>query len=245
MHKIKIFLVLPFVVLLAACSSPKTQTESLSKWFPNRAFYQSLETDQLRLEAARGSQEARVRLAIRLMNGDRIERDIKQGADIFLELAADGDARAQYFLGVAHVQGAGVEKDDSKAVSWFRKSANQGYDMGQYWHGFMLSRGRGTAGKDWRTALKWFRKAASQGHGDAQFSLGEAYESCRGGLKRDYETAAKWYRRADGTQDHMPARFNLRRLIDLGLIEWQECDGGLPPTEPIPLQPEYIRACTP
>ncbi len=239
------FLLALFLFGLGACAGPITQTESRDKWHSNREAYQAYTMDKLEGEAENGNQEAKIQMAVRFITGDRVERDQSLGVQLLQEIAADGDARAQYLLGAAFAQGAGVEKNESRAVGWFKKSASQNYYMGQYWYAFMLSRGRGVEKKDWRTAIKWFRRAADQGVGNAQFSMGEAYDSCRGGLKRDYEKAAMWYRKADGVQDNMSARYNLRRLIELGLVKWKDGDTGDPPLELAPMKPEYIRPCEP
>lgn len=229
---------------ISACSTSRTEQETLQLWFPNQGLHQVMTVEELKA-AAQSSNEATIQLGIRLMNGDRIERDLDSGYEIFKSLAEDGDARAQFFLGTAYIQGSGVEADEAIAVEWFKKSAYGGYDMGQYWYGFMLSRGRGVDGEDWRTAMKWFLKAAKQGHSNALFSMGEIYESCRAGLDRDFDQAASWYRRADGPQDNMPSRFNLRRLIDLGLVEWQPGDPGEPPVTLVSMDQASFTACEP
>lgn len=229
---------------MSACSTDRTEQETLQLRFPNQDLHQAMTTDELE-NAAQSSDEATLQLGIRLMNGDRTERDLDRGYEIFKPLAGAGDARAQFFLGTAYVQGAGVEPDETVAVNWFKKSAEGGYDMGQYWYAFMLSRGRGVAAEDWKTAMKWFLKAAEQGHSNALFSVGEIYESCRAGLDRNFDKAAGWYRRADGPQDNMSSRYNLRRLIDLGLIEWQPGDTGEPPEILVNMDEASFTACEP
>ena len=229
---------------MSACSTDRTEQETLQLWFPNQGLHQAMTTGELG-DAAQSSDEATLQLGIRLMNGYRTERDLDHGYEIFKSLAEAGDPRAQFFLGTAYVQGASVEADEAIAIDWFRKSAEGGYDMGQYWYGFMLSRGRGVTGEDWKTAIKWFRKAAKQGHSNALFSMGEIYESCRAGLDRDFEQAASWYRRADGPQDNMPARFNMRRLIDLGLVEWQPGDPGEIPLTFVNMDEANFTTCAP
>ncbi len=229
---------------MSACSTDRTEQETLQLWFPNQGLHQAMTTSELG-DAAQSSDEATLQLGIRLMNGDRTERDLDRGYKIFKSLAEAGDHRAQFFLGTAYVQGAGVEADEAIATDWFKKSAEGGYDMGQYWYGFMLSRGRGVDGEDWKTAIKWFRKAAKQGHPNALFSMGEIYESCRAGVDRDFEQAASWYRRADGPQDNMAARFNMRRLIDLGLVEWQPGDPGEAPVALVGMDDASFTACAP
>lgn len=229
---------------MSACSTDRTEQETLQLRFPNQDLHQAMTTDELG-NAAQSSDEAALELGIRLMNGDRTDRDLDRGYEIFKSLAEAGDARAQFFLGTAYVQGAGVEPDETIAVNWFEKSAEGGYDMGQYWYAFMLSRGRGVAGEDWKTAMKWFLKAAKQGQTNALFSMGEIHESCRAGLDRDFDRAANWYRRADGPQDSMAARFNLRRLIDLGLVEWQPGDPGEAPEILVNMDEASFTVCEP
>lgn len=229
--------------MVSACTTYKTPGETLSKWYPNQELHQSLSTEALQTEAENGSTEAEIQFAIRLMNGDRIKRDQTRAYSMVKELAEAGDARAQYMLGTAYILGAGVEADETEGVEWFRKSAKGGYDVGQYWYAYKLSRGQGVPEADWEAALPWFQRAARQGHVNAQFSLGEIHESCRAGFDRDFEKAAFWYRKADGVEDSMPARINLRRLIDLGLIEWQPGDPGAAPTTLQPLESANFTVC--
>jgi uncharacterized protein len=241
----KLVLAACLALALSSCSTSRTTEESLQAWYPNNDYYEELDTDSLEVEAQSGSPEARLNLALRLMSGDRTVRDSSRGFIIFEQLAIEGDPRGQFFAGTAYIQGEGAELDEKKSVKWFRKSAENGYDMGQYWYGFMLSRGRGVSEPDWKKALIWFRKAADQGHSSAQFSIGEAYESCRGGLDRDFKKAAYWYRKSDRVQDNMIARYNLRRLIDLGLVGWQEGDPGVRPTTFVSIEDRMFTPCEP
>ena len=229
---------------MSACSTDRTQQETLQLWFPNQDLHQTMTTDELG-NAAQSSREATIQLAIRLMTGDRTESDLERGYGIFKSLAESGDARAQFFLGTSYMQGSGVELDETIAVNWFKKSAEGGYDIGQYWYAFMLSRGRGVPEEDWKASMKWFLKAAKQGHAEALFSMGEIHESCRAGLDRDFDQAANWYRRADGPQDSMLSRWNLRRLIDLGLVDWLPGDPGEPATIFVNLDKTFFTTCDP
>ena len=232
-------------LILGSCSTTRTSEETLRVWYPNNDYYEELGHSSLEAEAEDGNSEAQLNLAIRLMSGDRTARDESRGLSIFENLAKEGDARAQFFVGTAYVQGAGVDLDEEKAVEWLRKSAENGYDMGQYWYGFMLSRGRGVPESDWKRAIIWLQKAADQGHPDAQFTIGEAHEYCRGGLDRNFKKAASLYRKADGLQDNMGARINLRRLIDLGFAEWQEGDPGVRPTSFVTIEDGMFTPCEP
>lgn len=229
---------------LGACSTPNQQ-DALLKWYPDNEYYEGLDSRSLESESQQGMADAQLELAIRLMNGDRIERDESRAIELLTELSEGSrDPRALYFMGTAYAQGAGVDKNETKAVDLFRQGATSGYDLAQYWYGYMLSRGRGVPDVNWKEAIYWFRKAAVQGNADAQFILGEAIESCRGGLARDYNKAAYWYRRAEiGEQDQMLARWNLRRLIDLGLVEWREGDPGAPPETLVSLDEVELGSC--
>lgn len=239
----KILSALLLAMALSSCSTTRTAEESLHRWYPNHDLHQALVTSALEKEARDGSVEAEIQLAIRFMNGDRAEQDQDRSFRIFESLAKAGDARAQYFLGVALEQGAGIEKNPEEAMKWFRRSAEKGYDLGQYWYAFMLSRGRGVPEPDWEAALPWFRKAANQGHQDAQFSLGEIHESCRAGLDRDFNLAAYWYRRADSEKLHQPSRYNLSRLINLGLVPWKDGDPSKPQGRMQVLDKSMFRTC--
>ncbi len=235
------------VLLIAGCSTVKTQNETMATWFPDEQVYREMATDSLMAASSAGSAEAKLILAVRLMEGDRIEKNEARALAIFQDMAEDGDARAQYYVGVAYAQGAGVPQDEAAALEWFGKSAEAGYHKSQHWYGLFLAYGRGSGEPDWDSAIPWIERAARQGNPDSQFMLGEAYDSCRGGLPRDFDKAAYWYRIADGAldsdQDHMLARFNLRRLIDLGLAEWQEGDTGAPPRFLQPIESGNFTPC--
>ena len=231
-------------LLLGGCSGLMTQQETLARWHPNDRLHQSLSTSELRRIAEAGSIEAKFDLAVRLMEGDRVTKDEKEAVRTIEKVAEYGDPRAQYLLASAYISGRGKEKDETEGVNWLERSAQQGYFNSEYWYGYMLTRGRGVQAKNWREGLKWIRKAAQHGHGDAQATLGEAYENCRGGLHRDFDAAALWYRRAENMGGgSIMAGYNLRRLIDLGLVEWQEGDAGMAPIETVSLQSANFENC--
>lgn len=240
----RLFTIFSIGALLANCATQTDISANQEKWHPRDAYFQVLSTEELELEAEIGDREALFHLAIRLMNGDRIGRDEEKAVRVAREGAESGDAPSQYLLGAALAAGSGVPKDEAEAVKWFKKSAKQGYVTAEYWYGFMHSRGRGVEKVDWEEGLKWIRKAAEKGHEDAQATMGTAYDSCLGGMPRDFEKAAMWYRRADRSgRGHMMSRYNLRRLIDIGAVEWQEGDGGAPPIELVEIDRSYLDPC--
>lgn len=230
-NPLNLIAVIATALILGACAAPMTMREkSEAKWDPHHEYYSALSVEELEKEADTGSRDALLEIGIRLINGDNIPRDESRAVQIFSNLSAQNDWRATYLLGSAYIQGAGVEKDEIKGVELLRESAEAGYPMSEFWYGFMLSRGRGVDAVDWNEAIVWFLKAAKNGHPGAQFSMGEALSSCHGGIEPNFEEAAKWYRKAI-KQKEMFARYNLERLIGLGLVEWKEGDPGSPPTD--------------
>ena len=225
-----IFLVLT-ALLISNCSSVTDPAKTHKLWYPSANKLRDVSTEILQNQATNGNVEASLLLGMRIANGDRIKNDPNKAFLIFEKIANENDPRAQYLLGASYASGLGTNKDEETAVKWFKESALNGYDKGQYWYAHMVSRGRGVEYPDWKEAIKWFKKAAIQGHTNAQFNLGEAYEQCRGGLVRNFDKAAKWYRIANKYTDNMLARYNLRRLIDLGLIDWKEGDAGKAPNK--------------
>ena len=239
--KITLFLSL---LILTSCNSIKSPEQIHERWFPNSEYLKSIDTSTLELEANKSNAEAKLKLAIRMMNGDRTEVNKESAFKIFNTLASVNDPRAEFFLGAAYHQGAGVDKNEVQASYWYQRSALGGYNQGQYWHGYMLSKGYGYDNPNWSEAVKWFRKAAHQGHPDAQASLGYAYEQCKGGLNRNFKAAAKWYRIAS-LNNSMLARFNLRRLIEIGVVEWKNGDNGKPPENIISFDRSFFSVCSP
>jgi TPR repeat protein len=224
----KTILLLSILISLGACSAYKTSEDALNIWYPEHMYYKSLSNERIESEATNNIVDAQLELAMRLMSGKEMAADPNRAFNLVMDAAENGDPRGQYLLGAAYATGSGTEPNTTQAVTWYKKSALQGYDFGQYWYGYMLSRGYSGSEPNWSEALPWFKKAAEQGHKDAQFTLGDVYESCRGGVNRDFNAAAKWYRRAS-INNSMGARYNLRRLIELGLVKWKNGDGGKPP----------------
>lgn len=222
--------------VLAACTTPRVESDILAEWYPNAEYYEGLSFEQLEAEATTGSIEAQLTLATRLINEDQPPNDVDRAIEIYARLSENGDPRAQYFLGTAHIQGVGVELDESLGVSLLHESAKAGYAMGQFWYAFMISNGRGVPQANWQEAIIWFERAARSGHKKAQFSMGDVYASCRGGTPQDFEKAAMWYRKGV-EQMEILSQYNLLHLIATGVIEWEEGDPGSPPDELIEAEP--------
>ena len=121
----------------------------------------------------------------------------------------------------------------ARAVPWYELSAKQGHPLAQYYLAVMIAYGRGGISANWEAAVPLFQKAAEQGHSDAQFMMGYVYDTAQG-VDQDNEQAAYWYRKATKRVLNQKAQWNLRRMIELGLVEWQQGDPGVPPEKPVP-----------
>ncbi|MEW8429749.1 MAG: sel1 repeat family protein, partial [gamma proteobacterium symbiont of Ctena orbiculata] len=70
-------------------------------------------------------------------------RNFSKAAEIYQDLAKQGDQEAQFALGGLYRSGRGVEKDPAKAYHWFLQAANQEHVEAQYTTGTMYEHGWG------------------------------------------------------------------------------------------------------
>ncbi len=83
-----------------------------------------------------------------------------RAAEIFLPLAANGDARAQSFLGYMYAHGQGVPQNFMASAGWYRCAANQGSANAQYMLGLMYDKGQGVP-QDYVMAYTWLNLAVA------------------------------------------------------------------------------------
>jgi TPR repeat protein len=135
--------------------------------------------------------------------------DYAKAAQIYQELAAQGDAKAQYNLGLMYASGDGVAADQQQALNWFRQAAEQGLAEAQYRLGVIYFRDD-IVPIDYGEAIKWYRRAAEQGHAQSQLNLGVIYF---GGavVPQDYGQAVRWYELA-AMQGNTEAQYNLGNM---------------------------------
>jgi TPR repeat protein len=76
--------------------------------------------------AKNGSNQARVELGRRYLEGNGILQDKVEALKWFKMAADQGDSSAESNLGLCYQHGNGVVRDDNQAVKWFENSANQG-----------------------------------------------------------------------------------------------------------------------
>ena len=186
--------------------------------------------EELESLAVAGDAEAQAELGLRLVNGEGVVKDETRGFNLFMASARQGNAKGQFFTGLAYANGTHVDKDPTRAVPWYELSAKQGYPLAQYYLAVIIAYGRGGIVSNWDAAVPLFQGAAEQGHSDAQFMMGYVYDTAKG-VDQDNEKAAHWYRKATERVLNQKAQWNLRRLIELGFVEWQDGDPGVPPEE--------------
>ncbi|MFV2058929.1 MAG: tetratricopeptide repeat protein, partial [Thiohalomonadales bacterium] len=153
-------------------------------------------------------------LAATVEDGEKLldQGEYAKAAEIWWNLAENGDKRAQNLFGELYRKGRGVARNYKQAKKWFNKSARQGYAPGQYNLARLYRVGKGTK-KDPKAAAKWFTKAAEQGHIKAQYNIGVMLEN-GWGVDEDIDEAASWYQKAADAGDKKAAK----KLRNLGQV---------------------------
>jgi TPR repeat protein len=168
---------------------------------------------ETRLYAERGDPDAQFELGLRLVTGEGITKNEKQGVEFLRKAADQNHLRAQHVLGSLYEEGVGVKQDPAKAIEWYRKAANNGFPMAQHSLGIVYDLGKGVK-KDPKEAAQWFRNAANQDFPPSQAAYASKLE--RGdGLEKSTSKAALWYLRAAQAQ-YVPAMTKLAHMYYTG-----------------------------
>ena len=111
--------------------------------------------------AAKGHPKAREELAIAMVFGDHVSRNITCAKEIFEDLSkAHGSIRSQFYLGFLYASGIGVKSNQAKALTYFTFAALGGDPMAQmslgyrYWSSINVV-------SNCEVALSYYRKVAS------------------------------------------------------------------------------------
>lgn len=180
---------------------------------PVTAQQSGLDERDLRLWADRGDPDAQFELGLRLVSGEGVKKNEKEGAEWMTKAAKQDHLRAQHVLGSLFEEGIGVKQDFVTAVEWYRKSANNGFPMAQHSLGVLFDTGRGLK-KDPKEAAVWFRQAANQDYPPSQAAYASKLE--RGdGLEKSTAKAALWYLRS-AQNNFVPAMTHLAYLYYTG-----------------------------
>ena len=161
-----------------------------------------------------GSVNARLFLADMYQNRYAAWGDSKRAADIFLDLAKQGNVYAEGSLSNIYFNGGkGVEQDYVASAMWAQRAAEHGSAWSQNNLAYMYEMGLGVE-KDIKKAEEWYLKAAAQGLQESQHSLGDMYY--RGsGVAKNYKDAAMWFHKA-AANGHVLAQYNLGWMYHCG-----------------------------
>ena len=172
-------------------------TLSMTAVSDGEKYDESTPLKTLRAAADKGDTEAMLVYGMRLMNGEGVEVNAKEGLD-WLQKAADaGDAHAWYALGVVYANNLGVETDFPKAVSYFRTGAEAGDAECQVSMGMLYEAGDKIPSgveADGAEASRWYRMAAEKDNTEAIWHLAKILG--RGiGVEQNDKEALFWLRR--------------------------------------------------
>lgn len=180
------------------------------------AFAQRQPVDErdLRLWADRGDPDSQFELGIRLVTGEGLKKNEKEGAEWVRKAAEQNHLRAQHAMGAFYEEGIGFEKNAAKAIEWYTRSANNGFPEAQHTLGIAYDLGRGVK-KDPAESAQWFRKAANQDYAPSLAAYASKLE--RGdGVAKNTGKAALYYLRAS-QRGHLPAMSRLAYMYYTGV----------------------------
>lgn len=183
---------------------------------------------ELEQRTAAGDLKAQAELGSRYGLGYGVEANLPKAIELLSAAAAKGGADAQFFLASAYAAGQGVPQNEFQAFALYEQAANQGHAGGNYMVANMIAFGRAGISPSWSGAMPHLWAAAVQGYPPAMFLLGAAYEDGKAGVV-NARAAAYWYRRYLSVLQDPQAIFNLRRIIDIGAIPYEDGDPGDPP----------------
>lgn len=159
-----------------------------------------------RAKAATGEPAAIFELGRRLVFGDGLPQDTKEGYALCSKAADLAYAPAINAIGYFHLEAIGVARSYDIARDKFLAAASQGDLYAANNLGHLYQHGRGVE-KDLQRALSHYLEAANAGLPDAQFNVGLLYE--RGiGVLTDEAKAVDWYAKA-ALQGFAKAQCNL------------------------------------
>lgn len=92
-------------------SLPENETEAARWWS---------------VAAARGDEDARVALAVKMVSGQGVPQDLTKGRHWCDQAAKNRNHRAEYCMGHIYEQGLGVKRDPKKAREWYEPAAAAG-----------------------------------------------------------------------------------------------------------------------
>lgn len=183
---------------------------------------------ELERRTAAGDLKAQAELGSRYGLGYGVKANLPKAIELLSAAAAKGDPDAQFFLASAYAAGQGVPQNDLQAFMLYEQAANQGHPGGNFMTATMIIYGRAGISPSWSGGMPYLWAAATGNYPPAMFLLGAAYEDGKAGVVNP-RAAAYWYRRYLSMFQDPQAIFNLRRMINMGVVPYQDGDPGDPP----------------
>ena len=143
------------------------------------------------MAAESGSLEAEFELALAMLNGQGMHKDVARAEQLLQRDAKLGHAAAQWRLGELYASGAeGIEQDVRKATALCRKAANAGFAPAQATLALLYSKSENHA-----KAVQWWEQAHLAGDLESTYNLAIACHAGRGHA-RDLQRAFELWMRA-------------------------------------------------
>lgn len=212
-----------FAIILGVLAIPaKAQTldkmDASSLYKEGCKFLETNKTEAakyFKLAAKQGEPCSEFYLGCFYINGDGVNKDIKQGVSLLKKSADQGLPNAQLYLAQIYHEGVGVEKKYNDAYYWALKCAqNTDSKFGntedciteaQFLVGTCYFYGTGIS-VDKDEAIKWYTKAADKGHLEAMYNL--AYCMMLSGTRENKQKGFKLFQSA-ADKGHIGAQFGV------------------------------------
>lgn len=131
-------------------------------------------------------------LAIILLQGYKVDKDVAKGAGILENLWVNGFVDAGYSLYDLYLNGSGVDKSIDKANEYLMKSAQLGYALSQRKLAMIYAgRDAHSIEKSSEKSFEWFLKAANNGDKLSALNLAGIYREGIG-VEKNNERAFEW-----------------------------------------------------
>jgi TPR repeat protein len=102
------------------------KTQSVLLQSTRRRLKEAVTLENLRQRAQSGQSDAQAELALRLLNGDGVAKNKREGRTWCRQAAEQGDPLGQFLLGGCYYNGEGGLCDPVRAFFWFSLAAEQG-----------------------------------------------------------------------------------------------------------------------
>lgn len=139
--------------------------------------------------------------------GVGIEKNQKEGFNLFKELSKVGNVRAMVSLSFCYMYGEGVERNISEGVRLYKKAILKGDSSAMFNLGVCYQKGIGVE-RNMKESIRLYNKAIKKNHAEAMNNLGICYQKGEG-VSKNFEKAISLYEQSS----HF---FNPSAFLNLG-----------------------------